>query len=487
MIENQLLYSQICWTLQQILNTHYAACLSTSQNTPLFIQPAQPADIATLPLACEMAGKYLHLADGQVALLNDPFSGGTELSDVTLIMGVSPFKGLDLKLATRLGLRPKLDFTEQMTQHHLRIPPTPLVNVPGVQTEDILKAISEHPQAPDSFIEKVKSEILKLEVSRAQIISAFQSLLGSAPKKAFWDGYFSFSEKRHSHALDELPFGQTQVILPLEGNGQIQLTVNVGQTLKFDFSGTQLPAKYRVTYPVTFGYCLSAVNSFLSTDLPLTAGQFRNVEVYTPAQSPLNAQFPSNVSSGHFVIGPLIGNAVLMALSQLCPQQATAGFSAPVLAEFIFSSGQTFFERIPGGAAALAKKNGDQAVDPWLRRTLKPSIEEIENRFPLQVLRNERREGSGGRGQASGGDGVRRVFKLKEDAKLKWLFEQFKSKTEGYAGGSAGDPPLIKVQRLKAGTLQDAEDLSTNGEVELHAGDIVTFLSAGGGGFGKAN
>ena len=51
---------------------------------PLLLKYAHTTDIGTLPNSAQTVAKYLQLSTGQVAILNDPYSGGGLLSSITL-------------------------------------------------------------------------------------------------------------------------------------------------------------------------------------------------------------------------------------------------------------------------------------------------------------------------------------------------------------------------------------------------------------------
>src|SRR5688500_2435850 len=75
--------------LESLFSPSISACITTSEGQPLHLQYTHLADIGTLPLAARTAQQYLQLKPNQVAIMNDPYSGGTLLSTMTLITGVS--------------------------------------------------------------------------------------------------------------------------------------------------------------------------------------------------------------------------------------------------------------------------------------------------------------------------------------------------------------------------------------------------------------
>ncbi|MEQ1877180.1 MAG: hypothetical protein ABL958_11070, partial [Bdellovibrionia bacterium] len=118
--------------LENLFPPAVSGCVLTPDGAPLHLQYAHLADIGTLPLAGRITNQYLQLKPGQIAIMNDPYSGGTLLSTVTLVVGISmnpksPLK-TDLLLAYRFPLRPHLKFAATVDEEGLRIPPTPIAD-----------------------------------------------------------------------------------------------------------------------------------------------------------------------------------------------------------------------------------------------------------------------------------------------------------------------------------------------------------------------
>ena len=108
-----------------------AACL-TGNGDLIALKYETLADIGTLSASAVSVLRYLPLKMGELAILNDPYSGGTVLSHVTLVTPLSDASssamGAGLFLAFRIGFRPRLVMTNSLEEEGLRIPPTPLAH-----------------------------------------------------------------------------------------------------------------------------------------------------------------------------------------------------------------------------------------------------------------------------------------------------------------------------------------------------------------------
>lgn len=105
--------------------------------------------------------------------------------------------------------------------------------------------------------------------------------------------------------------------------------------------------------------------------------------------------------------------------------------------------------------------------------------------YPWRIDCTELVEGSGGTGREVGGQAIRRDYRLLADsAEGPFYLEQTNATfaPRGREGGSPG-APAHAVLRHADGT---EEPLPGKGYLQLRRGDIVSFVSAGGGGFGTA-
>ncbi len=474
-------FSRMLSGLDVILHNVSSCAITSVTGESLYVKGSTFADLGSLPYAGYTAQKYFSLQDKQSVILNDPFSGGTILSDITLVMGVSLSKSqtADVLFVSRIALRPELNFSETLEKNSFRIPPTPLDSLAGFAKKDVIDSIASAPQAPAGFKQAVEAELQKMERLSVLIRELFLSLFDGPLKKIALESFFSFTQKSHHTFLDVLPYDRAQNQLTLDDGSQFSLSIqNTQQGVHFDFAGTQLGPLYGLTNPSVLGICLGTLNGFLDVPLSVNHGQFKNIIVNTPSQSRLNSNFPQSTHLGHLMAAPQMSNLILAVLSKLVPKQSVAGHANTAFIEMQFKDSR-FFERIAGGLGATSVRSGEDGWEIWGRQNLKPSFEEIERRFPIRIIRQELREGSGGRGLKTGGRGLRRSYYVCEDCKLRWISDL--SKPIGFMGGSAGDSTQILYSHAGA----DPVELKNRGELELKAGDTVTVLSAGGGGYGR--
>jgi N-methylhydantoinase B len=111
-----------------------------------------------------------------------------------------------------------------------------------------------------------------------------------------------------------------------------------------------------------------------------------------------------------------------------------------------------------------------------MSNTLNTPIEAFELEYPMRVERFELAVGSGGAGTQRGGDGIVRSIRVLEPATLSLLTDRRRHRPQGRNGGGPG--AVGRNQR-------NGEELPPKISMALDAGDVITIVTPGGGGYGR--
>ena len=139
-----------------------------------------------------------------------------------------------------------------------------------------------------------------------------------------------------------------------------------------------------------------------------------------------------------------------------------------------------YYETIAGGAGAGPEFDGCDAVQTHMTNSRLTDPEILEAQFPVLVWEFSIRRGSGGAGRHPGGDGAVRKLRFRSALAGALLANHRRIAPFGVGGGAAGAPGEAFIQRAD-GTV---ERLSATARFEVSAGDELTILTPGGGGFG---
>jgi N-methylhydantoinase B/oxoprolinase/acetone carboxylase alpha subunit len=136
------------------------------------------------------------------------------------------------------------------------------------------------------------------------------------------------------------------------------------------------------------------------------------------------------------------------------------------------------------GRSASGISHHSVAKPTEFTNTKNTPIEALERAFPLRVLRQRLRRGSGGAGSAPGGEGIERDLQVLVDVTVSLITERRVSQPWGLAGG---EPGAVGENWLLPGGDEDrAERLPDKCTIQLKAGDVLRMLTPGGGGWGRS-
>jgi N-methylhydantoinase B len=205
-------------------------------------------------------------------------------------------------------------------------------------------------------------------------------------------------------------------------------------------------------------------------DTPPNGGAYRPIEIRAPEGSLLNARAPAAVAAGNVETSSRVADLVLGAFGRALGQGTMNNLT---LGNERFS----YYETIGGGQGACPDADGPSGVHVAMSNTLNTPVEALERAYPLRVVRNERRRGSGGAGRFRGGDGVVRELEALEPMQFSLIAERRRHAPRGADGGADG--------ATGRDTL-DGEPLGGKSTGTLRAGSRLRIETPGGGGCGMA-
>ncbi len=432
-----------------------------------------PVHLGAMPDAVA-AAMSLGLTPGETCILNDPFTGGTHLPDVTLVsrtaLGYAVSRAHHADVG---GMEPASlpAFSRELYQEGLIIPPVRL-------TDEVLTLFVANARNPDERRGDLRAQIAAHRLAERRI-DELCARRGRSSVAAAMDALYTYSERMVRAAIAALPDGRwsaEDVVEAVEGELTIRCTVEVdGEDVRIDFTGTaaQHPGNLNCPLAVTRSACYFVVRCLTEPDLPASGGAFASVAVTAPAGCLVNARRPAAVVAGNTETSSRIVDVVFCAFGEALPVPAQGQGTMNNVA--LGNDGFTYYETIGGGQGACPDADGPSGVHVAMSNTLITPVEALELSYPLRVERWHLREGSGGAGAHRGGDGVVRELRVLEDCRLSVLAERRAHGPRGARGGADGVPGR---------TLVNGEEQPAKVTRPLAAGDVVRIETPGGGGFG---
>jgi N-methylhydantoinase B len=250
-------------------------------------------------------------------------------------------------------------------------------------------------------------------------------------------------------------------------------------------SDPQRRAPVNSTYAQTFSACAYALRCLLDPDLPINHGFYTFVRIDAPPGTVVNCTHPAPVVGG-WETHARLNDVIFKALSQALPDAVPAGTKAmqyhagfggidPNTGEYY-----CFLETLAGGYGARSRIDGPDAVQMHGQNTENAPVEETESNYPVRILRYELVPDSEGPGKHRGGLGLRRDYLFPDhEATFTVLADRDKEGPWGLYGGEAGRKASYVHVSDGVKTL-----LGSKVTVDLRPGDMVSYRTCGGGGFG---
>lgn len=447
--------------------------------------------------------KFGQLAEGDVVIVNDPFSGGTHVMDMRMVAPVYHDGALFAYVANTghwvdMGGAVPGGFGASLTeaqQEGFRLPPMRLYDK-GILNEDLVELIMSNIRMPEMQRGDLRAQVAALWVGKKRLTSLLDRYGADLVLRCIAE-LRQRSERLVLNRLSTLPAGTTSFETALDNDGvtpeplhvRLDLTFSPDRMV-FDFSRSSPPCRgplNSVISTTTSAVYIALKHLFL--EIPINAGFFQPITVIAPETTFLNARHPKPVSGCAAEVAQRVVDAVFGAMAKLSHPDACAaafGTSANLsIAGEDPATGRLYVMYLFSGGGYGGHRHGDGLSNAASSIGIAKStpIETLEQRFPIRFDYFRLREDSGGAGTSRGGLGIEYgVRLLRGDATAAALMDRGTSGPFGIAGGGEGARTYVKTIR---GGTSGALPLVTKGDgLKLAAGDRIEVGTPGGGGFG---
>jgi N-methylhydantoinase B len=438
----------------------------------------------------------INYKEGDVFIVNDPWLLAGHLNDVCVLSPIF-FKGNPVAFTacvfhhSDIGGRVSSD-NREVFEEGIYIPVVKLYDA-GTLNRDLLNMIRWNVRTPEEVTGDIRSQVAANHVCARKIIEMMTDEgLDSLDDLA--DEIISRTEISMRAAIEEIPDGTYTHEGIIEGAGKrpdikIKLTVKVdGSDIHVDFDGTsdQVDWGVNVVYNFTYAYVFMAIKSAFDPDIPINEGAIRPIKITAPEGSIINCRFPAAVAA-RMQVGHFMTEMVFNALSKATPDNIIAGSGGTPAQTNIFygkrANGKPWHTMIirGGGMGASSRFDGHHcAIFP--ANGANTPVEILESDTPLIVEERGLVMDSGGPGKQRGGIGRQMIIRSPEDGE-----HSPKRTTIAVQAGRFVYPPngmFNGKNGSKAKFLKNDENADPSGLTFLDPGDRISFVSAGGGGYG---
>lgn len=444
---------------------------------------------STVPAVLEV----LDPGPGDIVLLNDPFHGGTHLNDVTVLMPLFDGEercGFLLNRAHHAdigGAEPgSMTGATDLREEGYRIEPTYLHRA-GKDRPEVWRGLLDAVRDPEATRGDLMAQLAALHRGERRFRDLLRRYQADTLKQAM-QGLFEHGVAFMRRSLQDWPRQEVVVEDRLDGPGTplLRLRMKVeSERLVLDFEGTsaQVPGSWNTHRAVTTSAVFYMLQALGGGRLPETSGTLEVVDLRLPKDSLVGASYPAGVALGNVETSQRIVDLLLAGLRQLMPGRFPAA-SQGTMNNLLFggehADGSPFcyYETLGGGAGGGPAGPGASAVQSHMTNTRNTPVEVLEAELPLRVRRLALRRGSGGAGQAPGGEGLVKEIQFLRPVRLSVAATRRRT-----GAAPAGEAEAGKPGRQALVEEGGERELAGAEAVDLPAASILRIATPGGGGY----
>lgn len=439
--------------------------------------------------------------DGDVWIFNDPYDGGTHLSDFRLVQPLFRNGEVFCYLASvghwhDVGGNVPGNYNPVATecfQEGMLIPPVKLYEK-GELRQDIIDILSANSRLPGSLYGDLNGQINALNLG----FKRMNALLDEYGDDTISGALIELKQRaaRLMRAeISALPDGVISAEDYLDNDGitddrlkiALDLTIS-GDTMIMDFSRSS-PAcagPVNISRSTTIAACYVALKHVFG-DVPANAGVLEPVTFNIEASSLLSVTAPKPVGGYTETILRLI-DVVFQAIAKIAPERSNGCAYGTINALSLSGHRRdgrrwVMFSFFGGGHGGHPLGDGLNHGNAPISTATIPPLEILEAAYPVKFTQWALRPDSGGAGKHRGGLGaVYEIELLEEEADVFLFGERGRYAPEGVAGGSAA--ALNRFTFEKDGKETSPPLASKMVGIKLQRGKTVRLETPGGGGYG---
>jgi len=443
------------------------------------------------------------LADGDVYLFNDPYDGGTHLSDFKLVRPVFRDGELFCWLASvghwhDVGGNVPGNYNPVATesfQEGMLIPPVKLYEA-GRLRQDIIDIVQANSRLPGSLYGDLNGQVNALDLGLRRL-DALLDQYGEAVVSEAIEQLRARAAALVRGYIAELPDGTYSCDDWLDNDGivdeplaiALDLTI-AGDRLRFDFSRSAkaCAGPVNISLSTAVASCYVALKHIFH-DVPANAGVLEPIDFVIPDDSLLSVTAPKPVGGYTETILRVI-DVVFGAFAKVAPERSNACAYGTINALSLAGhrgdgSRWVMFSFFGGGHGGHPEGDGLNHGNAPISTATIPPVEILEAAYPVMFREWTLRSDSGGAGAHRGGLGAIYELELLEEEADVFLFgERGRFAPQGVVGGGAAATNRFIYEQ--ADGAHEPPMASKMVGIRLARGQHVRLETPGGGGYGPA-
>ncbi|MGH9736910.1 MAG: hydantoinase B/oxoprolinase family protein [Candidatus Acidiferrales bacterium] len=482
----------------------YSCAVFDAAGDVLAMGDHMPVHLGSMPRSVEAAVRAIKLGRGDIAVLNDPYAGGTHLPDITMVMPVFLDRARRpmFYVANRAhhadvggAQAGSMGLSREIFQEGIRIPPVKIF-ADGQAVQDVLQLLLFNVRTPREREGDLTAQIASCRIGTRRLEESV-ARYGRGEVARYSEFLLDYSAEMTRSVLREIPDGIYRGEDYLDDDGvsadPIRIAAEIrirGERAEVDFSKSapQCQGSVNAVAAIAESAVFYLFRCLLDEQVPATSGLMRPIRVIAPKGTIVNAQPPRAVAGGNVETSQRIVDTLLRAMARALPHRIPAA-SQGTMNNLTFGGADTrsghggepfaYYETVAGGMGARPGRDGISGIHTHMTNSLNTPTEVLEITYPVRLRRYGLRVGSGGAGRFRGGDGIVRELEFLVAAQAGVLAERRKIAPYGLAGGAPGTRG--KTELISRGRKTS---LSSKCGFYVEPGDIIRVETPGGGGWG---
>ena len=443
------------------------------------------------------------LGPGDTYIFNDPYEGGTHLSDFKLVRPFYRNGEIFCFLASvghwhDVGGNVPGNYNPVATesfQEGMLIPPVKLIEG-GTLRQDILNILQANSRLPGSLYGDLNGQINALDLGERRLEDLLNEYGDEQVRNAFTELQNRAAQLIRSN-ISELPNGTFVCDDWLDNDGIVDEPLKIALDLtiendrmSLDFSRTSAAC----AGPVNISQSTAVASIYVAlkhifTDVPANAGVLEPIDIVIPEDSLLSVGAPKPVGGYTETILRVI-DVVFGAVAQAAPDRSNGCAYGTINALSLAGyrrNGQRWvmFSFFGGGHGGHPEGDGLNHGNAPISTATIPPAEILEAAYPVFFRSWALRTNSAGPGRHRGGLGALYEIELLEENADAFLFgERGRFAPQGVAGGDPG--ALNRFQYEQSDGLHEPPMKSKMVGIKIKQGQHLRLETPGGGGFGPA-
>lgn len=452
----------------------------------------------------DKAAKDGNLSEGDVYIFNDPYDGGTHLSDFKLVSPYYRDGNLYCYLASvghwhDVGGNVPGNYNPEATecfQEGMLIPPVKLIEA-GKFRQDIVDIMQANSRQPISLYGDLNGQINALELGERRLTALLDEYGDVTVKDALVELQVRAAQLMRMN-IAELPDGTYSCDDWLDNDGivdeplkiALDLTIS-GETMMLDFSRSS-PA---CAGPVNISLSTAVASVYVAikhvfNDVPANSGVLDPIEIVIPEHTMLAVKAPKPVGGYTETILRLI-DVVFGAMAKVAPERSNGCAYGTINALSLAGHRRdgrrwVMFSFFGGGHGGHPEGDGLNHGNAPISTATIPPLEILESAYPMFFTKWALRPDSGGAGQNRGGLGaIYEIELLEENADVFLFGERGRYAPAGVHGGGYGALNTFNYEQDDG--YHKPPMVSKMVGIKIKKGQHLHLETPGGGGYGKAS